>query len=233
MAAKEKEITDMLFEVIRQKLVIEGWIPDINTFPGVDGTDPDIVEGAYANYLAAMKTIASNKGYCIDVIGFSSSQYKDEKKTCRIVIDVHQFLPSELGNETTPEYIEHEGPNNTKYYTRTIGITSLSDLTFSIYAIGFKSDQMITMNKLIMECLPRRGYLKPLGEPQLLPAENFFIRLTDKGRTFELPIGIMERYFVYQIMDCQETEGTQLPGNIPAIIDIGIDASVENNSASS
>lgn len=229
----EKRITDMLFEVIRQKLVVEGWLPDITLFPDTQLDDPDLVEAAFDLFEAQMLTIAQTKGYCIDVLGFSSNQYKDEKKVCRIVIDVQQFLPSELGNETAPEYIPHENPDGSIYYTRMQGITSLSDLTFTVYAIGYRSEQMIIMNKLIMECLPRRGYLKPKEEPALLHSQNFFIRLTDKGRTPELPIGLIERYFVYQVMDCQETEGTILPGNISAIKDISLETQVEDNSASS
>lgn len=231
--AIEKEITEMLFEVLRQKCVVEGWTPDIKLFPDTESEDPDLVEAAFESYYAAMRAIADTKGYSIEVLGFSSNQYKDNKKVCRIVIDVHQFLPSELGNETAPEYIKHESETGEIYYTRMVGITSLSDLTFSVYALGYQAHQMITMNELIMECLPRRGYLKPLNEEQLLPSQNFFVRLTDKGRTGELPLGIMERYFVYQIMDCQETQGTILPGNIPAVVDISIESSVVPNSASS
>lgn len=233
MAALEQDIVDMLFEVLRQKVVVEGYLPDIKLFPDTQSNDPDIVEPAMELWMQAMKDIAADKGFCIDVQGFSSNQYKDDKKVARIVIDVHQFLPSELGNDTSVYYDKFTNPDGSIYYIRKRGVSLLSDLTYSIYALGVNANQVILMNKMIMEVMPHRGYLKPLAEPTLLSSGNFFVRLIDKGRTFELPKGIIERYFVYQMTDLQETGPDTIPGTVPGINDITIDSVVVPPTASS
>lgn len=217
----EEVISRMLFHIIREKLVVTGWIPDIKLFPGIDSNDPDTVELQTILYNAECLAIKNAKGFCIEVLGFSSNQYRDDKRVARIVIDIQQMLPSETGSDTSV-YYEKTTLNGKDFFTRKQGIALLSDLTFTVYAVAANTKQIMTMNQLIMETLPIRGYVKPLGEINLLPSKNYFVRLLDKGKTGELPLGIMERYFVYQITDLQEIGPTSLEGNVPVLTDITI-----------
>lgn len=228
----EKQLSDLIYETLRQKCVVEGYTPDIAQIPNIDSEDLDLADAAFEEYDTQLKAIAASKGFAIHVLGFSSNQYKDEKKVCRIVVDINQFLPSELGNDTTPTYKRHEVEDNI-YYTKSISPTQLADLTFTIYAIGYRSEHIITMNKIIMSCLPKRGYIKPIDEQTLLPYNNFFVRLNDKGNTPYLPLGIMERYLIYQIMDVNEEEDTPIPGQTPAIKEINLEVIPEDPTASS
>jgi len=223
----EKSISTLLFNAIREKLVVEGWTPDIKLIPNYDSTVPALAQIAGDTYTAQLNVIKETKGFCIQPIGFSSNQYRDDKKVARIVIDIQSALPSVLGNDTKVFY-EKQGTGTTEdpfYYTRKQSIPLLSDIYFTIYAIGSNTNQIMVMNQLIMEVLPHRGYLKPEAESELLKAGNLFTTLTDKGRTSELPVGIMERYYVYKISDVQEVEDTLVPGTVPIIKDIDLTAS--------
>lgn len=217
----EEIISRMLFHTVREKLVIEGWIPDIKLFPGIDSNDPDVVETQSNLYNIACKNIKDTKGFCIEVLGFSSNQYRDDKRVARIVIDIQQFLPSETGSDTSV-YYEKVTINGKDMFTRKQGIPLLSDLTFTVYAVASNTNQLMIMNNIIMQCLPIRGYVKPLNEDDLLPSRNYFMRLIDKGKTGELPLGIMERYYVYNIPDLQEIGPTSLEGNVPMITEVDI-----------
>lgn len=217
----EEQVTTMLFHILREKMVVSGWTPDIKLFPNIDSDDPDEVEAASDLYNAACASIKNDRGFCVEVIGFSSNQYKDDKKVARIVLDVQQFLPSDLGNDTT-SYYEKVVVDNVERYIRKRGVSLLSDLSFSIYALGINAKQIMIMNNLIMEAIPTRGYLKNPELPGLSVSGNFFVRLTDKGRTAELPVGIIERYYMYQMTDIQETPPTTLPGYVPPMTSVDI-----------
>ena len=220
----EKIITTLIFNAIREKLVVEGWTPDIKLIPNIDSTDPDLAEPAWETYNQQSNVIKASKGYCIQPIGFSSNQYRDDKKVARIVVDIQSALPTALGNDTTV-YYEKQGAGtieNPAYYIRKRSISLLSDIYFSIYAIGSNTNQVMVMNELIMEIFPHRGYLKPEAQAELLPTGNFFVTLTDKGRTTELPVGIIERYYIYKISDIQEIPDTVLAGTIPLIKEINV-----------
>ena len=222
----EKIITTLIFNAIREKLVVEGWTPDIKLIPNIDSTNPALSDIAWETYNTQSALIRDSKGFCIQPIGFSSNQYRDDKKVARIVVDIQSALPTAIGNDTSI-YYEKNGSGTIEdpsYYTRKRSISLLSDIYFSIYAIGSNTKQIMVMNEMIMEIFPHRGYIKPEAESELLPTGNFFMTLTDKGRTSELPVGIIERYYIYKISDIQEVPDTVLPGTVPIIKEVNIEA---------
>lgn len=211
----EQIIVDEIYHTLRQKLVTLGYLPDIMDYD-IMNSDTVIVNQQVLAYEAACKAIKDGpKGYCIDLISFSSNASKGEKKTPRIVIDVHQFLPGDIGNDTTVWY---KKINN--YYVRQRNSPLVSNLTFCIYAVAANSSQMVMLNHIIMNTIPALGYMKPTDSPDLLESNNFFVALRDKGHTPDLPAGIIERYFIYEIPDIQEIETITIPGNIVPISEI-------------
>lgn len=220
----EKTISTLIFNAIREKLVVEGWTPDISLIPNIDSTDPNLAEIAWELYNSQSNVIKTVKGFCIQPVGYSSNQYRDDKKVARIVVDIQSALPSTLGNDTAVFY-EKQGTGTIEdpaYYIRKRSISLLSDIYFSIYAVGSNTNQVMVMNDIIMEIFPHRGYIKPENQVDLLPSGNFFMTLTDKGRTNELPIGILERYYIYKISDIQEIPDTVLSGTVPVIKEIDL-----------
>jgi hypothetical protein len=213
----EKIVTDTIFETLREKLVDAAYLPEVTDIPNLESSDPDLAKVAIATYQTRLDAVVNQKGFCIDLKPYGSNHDKGEKKVPRIVIDVHQFLPGTLGNDTIPNYELHESGT---YYVRTKSFSLLSNLTFCVYAVGNTAEHMQTMNHLIMQALPYRGYMKPTTEEDLLPSNNFFTILRDKGHTPELPEGILERYYIYEIPDLEEVERIYLPGTIARISEI-------------
>lgn len=226
----EKIVTDTIFETIRELLVEKGYIPEVTDIPNIESSDPVLAKAAIDIYQTRMDAVIAQKGFCIDLKPYGSNHDKGEKKVPRIVIDVHQFLPGTLGNDTTPNYELHESGT---YYIRTRSYSLLSNLTFCVYAVGNTAEHMQTMNHLIMQALPYRGYMKPTTEDDLLPSNNFFTILRDKGHTPELPEGILERYYIYEIPDLEEIERVFIPGQVALIEEITLNIETQSSSTTS
>lgn len=219
----EELIQLTIYHAIREMLVAEGWLPDIMNFD-VENPDDTVASNAAKAYQAAMKQIATTKGFCIELLPFSSNQAKGYKKVPRIVIDTLQFLPSFIGNDTQVNY-ELQG----EYYIRTQSESLLSDLDFNVYAVGNDSKQMRIMNNLITQVLPKRGYIKKWNQ-QFLPSGNFFVKLLDAQKDDDLPEGVMERIFRYQIPEVPELPDRLLAGTIPRMVQIDWETIVKNKS---
>lgn len=221
---KEQLVTRSIFHSIRERLVSEGWLPDIMALDIDNPNDTNAQSAAkQMQWENQLKAIAQNKGYVIELFNYGSNQTKGLKKVPRIVINNMSFLPSaEIGNDPSVFY-EREGD----YFTRKQSDNLLSDLTFVVYAVGNKDEQMYNMNAMILKSLPKMGYIKYYNE-DFLYSGNLFVKLTDKGETEDLPEGIMERYFVYQMKDLEEIEPTELENkNIVPIDDINLETEIE------
>lgn len=223
----ERIISDDLYETLRQKLIISGYLPDITTIPNIMSNDVNEVEIAMEEYNAAIADIVDNNGFCIELFGYTSNNTKGERKTPRIVIDLHQFLPSQIGNDTSASYEKIRGPEG-EHYHRVRKSSLLSDLTFAVYIVGNNSEQMMVMNKLVMETLPHRGYIKRPEDENLSHHNNYFVRLKDKGHTQGLPEGILERYFIYEMPEIDEMDKIYIPGNITPINEIDLEVKLDN-----
>lgn len=214
----EEVITNTIFQTVREKIVAEGYLPNINDFD-IMNADPVIVKQQVDLYKASLKEIADGpKKWAIELFNYTSNEAKGEKKTPRIVIDVHQFLPGKLGNDTSIRYEMTVLEDNSVVYLRKRDAPQLSDLTYCVYAVASNAAQMRMMNHIIMNSLPYKGYMKPEGEPELLQFGNFFNVLRDKGHTPELAEGLMERYYIYDIPDIQEVETITLSGDPIALM---------------
>lgn len=225
----EQYIERTIYHAMREKLVVEGWLPDIMNYD-VENPDPNIAKAAVDSYYAQMKTIANNKKFAIEVFNFGSNQTKGMKKVPRIVIDTLQFLPGMIGNDTTPQYVKNE---ETGYYTRETSESIRSDLNFNIYAVGNTSEQMRVMNNLIVSVFPKRGYIKTLDNSQLQLSGNFFVRMIDAQKDDDLPEGVMERIFRFEIPDLNEIDNQVLEGNISPMKEITTEITVNDSPSSS
>lgn len=219
----EKIVTDEIYETLRQKLVLLGYLPDILTYDTMNN-DVNIVESEMTRYDTDLKAIVTAKGFAIDLKGFGSNLSKSEKAVPRIVIDIHQFLPGNLGNDTNIYYELH--PDG--YYIRKRDAPVLSNLIFCVYAVAKNQQQIILLNDIIINTIPFRGYMKRTNEAALRYSNNFFVQIKDKGHTPGLPEGILERYFIYEIPDLQEIRPIIITGdNIVPISEIDTEIKLE------
>lgn len=213
----EEIIARTIFHSLREKLVVDGYLPDITLFD-IDNADIGIARAALKDFDDAKGVIAADKGFCIEVFPFSSNQSKGYKKTPRIVVDIHEFLPSNIGTDPTP-YYEKVGD----YFVRKKPVSLLSEMIFTVYAIASDSNQMYVMNDIIMTVLPIRGYIKRYTDTELRPYNNLFIELIDKFRRNDLEEGIMERSLRYEIPDLQEISEFVIENPISPIKVIDLD----------
>ena len=197
----EELIELTVFELIRKKLVQLGWLPDINGY-NIESLVDSVAIAAAESFRADKASIANSKGFCIEVFPFSSNQAKGFKKVPRIVIDSLQFLPSMLGNDTKAFY-ELSGE---KYVLKQAEST-LSDFSFNIYIVGNTAEQIRVMNHILMSVLPKRGYIKRYNE-DFKASGNFYVKLLDAQKSEDLPEGIIERVFRYEIPEVSELEPT-------------------------
>lgn len=223
----EELVSNTLYHALRERFVLDGWTPDVLLIPGFDSNDPDVAAAAATEYETQLLAIQNAKGFCVEVFGYSSNQYKDNKKIARVVLDVNQFIPSDIGNDTSVFYENISPSGSPKTYQKRKAVSLISDLHFTVYAVGSNSKQIFTLNQAIIETLPHRGYIKKKGETGLLQTGNYFMHLLDKGNTGELPIGIMERFYMYVITDLEEIPSTTLPGTTPGVLDINLQDIVE------
>lgn len=220
----EQIVTRSVFESVRQRLVVNGWLPDITALDIDNVTDtPAQSQQKMQQWQQQLKAIETSKGYAIELFNYGSNQAKGSKKVPRIVINNASFLPSgEIGNDPSVSYIKQGD-----YYIKEQAENVLSDLMIIIYAIGNTDEQMYNMNQLILKGLSRRGYLKKYDLDLPLFSGNFFSVLTDKGETEALEEGVMERYFVYSIKDLAEIEPELGDEQIAPINDINIETELE------
>ena len=99
----EEIVSLTIYNALRSTVVVKGYLPDIQDFD-VDNEDINIAKAQSDLYLNAMKVIAADKGYCIEVLPYSSNQNKGYKKVPRIVVDIQSFLPGNIGTNPAGYY---------------------------------------------------------------------------------------------------------------------------------
>jgi hypothetical protein len=215
----EEIISITIYQSLREKLVVDGWLPDIVNYD-IENEAIEIAETAMRMYNDALTAIKNNKGFAIELFPYSSNQARGYKKVPRIVVDLLEFLPGEIGNDTSVNYTKVEGES---YYTRKQDVGMLSELYFMVYAVSNDVSQLAIMNELIMTVLPIRGYIKRYPDATLREYNNLFVDLIDKGKNTDLEEGVIERYYKYKIPDIAEIGPLVIEGNVPAINQINID----------
>jgi len=221
---EEQLVTRSIFHALRERLVVEGWLPDIVPLDIDNPTDtPAQTEAKVTQFRNQMKAIKASKGFVIELFDYGSNQAKGAKEVPRIVLHNSSLLPSaEIANDPATRYEKKDD-----YFIRVQDELVPSDLITRVYAIGNTSAQMFIMNQVIINSLPKKGYIKRYTDNLPLFSGNYFIKQTDRGETEGLPEGTLERYYVYETKDLQETGSIILDGQIPRIDDINLETVIE------
>ena len=194
----EEQIERSIFEAVREELVDKNMLPDITTFNLATG------QNAWETALQVLKG-SNTHGWVAELFGVSGYQTKNTKKVPRIVIDSQQFLPGELGGDTTRIYQQPvPGPNNP--FNGLARPPRSADYYFNLHVVTNKTDQLRKLQALLAIALPRRGYIKFHFEAMPTFSGNLFIQqlaYTDYPQTEE---GVMEKIYRYVITDVWEQE---------------------------
>lgn len=206
-------IEDSIFHWIRKKIVEEGYLPDITTYPNTDlGT---------ANYNLAKKNIlAGPKKFCIEIFNTGSSQSKPALGVPRMVLRHRLNLPGGLGSPDGPNYYLTNGdPQNGGSYTVVRFPGRTTDLYYDIHLVSNTAKQNVILHAIVEACLRGARYLPFYDNEQ----EHFYIQHISHRDYPNTTEGIIENIYTFKISDIYMIEPQPFfsdgpDGPIPQII---------------
>lgn len=214
-----------IFEKLRAELILRGYLPDITTFT-------DDVAG-YNNYHQAIQNISDDKGFAIELFNQSPNLDKGVKKVPRIVIVTSSSLPGALGG-TPGKYFLNKGGN--LFEARATPPQSV-DIYVNIHLVSNSVEQYRILNSILALAIPRRGYINWYDNEETGDNNTFFCRYINQYDSDNLPKGITEKIYAYEIPDCFDRT-TEVLGEAKAINDISLEtvlsrrAGVDHNTGS-
>lgn len=219
MLTNISELTERsIFHALRKVVVDEGYLPDIENYD-IENPNLTIAKAAQDEFIQDIEAIVSNRGFAIEVFGYSSNQSRGTKKTPRIVVEVEAFYPGNLGLDTTNQY-KYDEINDT--YITQKGPSIVSDQIINIHLVGYSTQQHRVLHAVMVKALPRRGYMKWYTEPQLKKHENLFIRYIGYNELNFPEIGVTEKIYRYELPDLHENLLEELY-TVPPIKTINLD----------
>jgi hypothetical protein len=219
----EQALERTIFHALRKKTVEFGYSPDINDYD-IENTDIAIAESEQLRFLTDLKQIKETKGFAIEIFNYSNNQAYGDKKPARIVVETESFQIGQLGADTTPRY--ELQPDGT--YSTVSSVSMLSDFYFNIHLIANSIDEIRVLHEIMVQSLPRRGYLPWYTDNGLRPHSNLLVRYISMADYSFLAEGIIEKVYRYEIPDAHEVDDAILQTNIPPITTITLDLGNNN-----
>lgn len=210
-----------IYERIRTELVDKGYLPDITLTTGQPAVlvYPNTTAGKLA-FEVAIKAIAdSNKKFAIELFNNINSKHEGSKKAPRIVISSDSFLGGELGGDSTRIF-------------RTVG------QTFSAYrqppqTVNYYFNVRIVANNVVEEriatailslALPKKGYIPLYNDSNY----NLFCRNLNSADISNEEVGLIEKYFAYEVPDLWDMEDELVEANIAKLTEITLHPNVQS-----
>lgn len=156
----------------------------------------------------------------VQVFGTGNNQSKDKKETPRIVVNARGFYPGSIG--LPRELITKEegiGFTATEYPYETI------DQYIDIHLVAGTQEDLRLLHQIMFYAIPQRGYIKPYTEDSFLFTGNIFIELVNFFDIPNLDMGLLEKIYQFQVMDCILEE---IPGEVDFVPITTIDVLLEN-----
>jgi hypothetical protein len=213
----QQDIERSIFEIIRLKLVEEGYLANIKSYTQNQN-------GANA-YKAANNAIASTKGFYIEIFGAGSQQAKGEKTVPRIIIQPQRALPGDIGQPITS--IEKGGNS----YTQFKHPFTTSNYQIDIKAVWNTVVQYRIINAILAETVSTRNYIPFYNAA--VPTDNFFMENLNTGYdASDSEQGTTESVYMFQITDINLRNPQTIKSNGPLITQITteIRQGIPNNS---
>lgn len=208
----EEALERTIFHLLRKKTVEFGYTPDIDDYD-VENTDTSIAVSESERFKNDLSIIHTTKGFAIEVFNFANNQYYGTKKPPRIVVETESFLQGQLGTDPTPIYQRQtDGTFNTVQQ-----VSMLSDFYFNVHLIANYVKEIRILHEIMVQCLPRRGYVPWYNQNGLQPAFNLLIRYISMADYSWNAEGIIEKVYRYEIPDAHEVDDTIINTNVPPI----------------
>ena len=178
-----EEIDRTIYELIRKRLVDDGYLPDISNY----STEKE--------YIEAKKQIEVQKGFVIEVHGVGTPEARDERIICEITIDRKQIEAGTLGGET-PRFIKD--PNTGKFTKEKIPAIC-SDVRYEIRVFSNSIQKERVAFQTLMELFTHRNYY-PITEQYNADRKKWLL-FTSRGSVDVSTIDVREHLFYYVAED--------------------------------
>lgn len=220
----EENLERSIYHRIRMKAVEYGYALDIRNYQ-LDTEGNLLDEAEQQKYDTDLKALEVAKGFAVEIFGYSNNQNIGKKKSASIVIDVESFLPGLTGLDTTARY-ESTGDGKFAKFT---GPSLTSDLFFGIKLICNKVKQLRVIHQIMVNALPRMGYIPWYYNNGLLADKNIMLKYDSMADVSWLDEGIIEKVYRYEILDAHETLDDIISGDISAIKEINVEINDNDN----
>lgn len=220
----EQELERSIYHVLRNKAIQFGYALNINDYI-LDAQGSLLNAEEQQKYDRDLKALQQEKGFVVEIFGYSNNQNIGKKKSASIVIDVESFLPGQLGLDTSSSY---KKDLNGKYI-RTMGPSKTSDLFFGIKLISNTVEQNRIIHQIMVNAIPRMGYIPWYTLGTLLDNKNIMIQYDSMADVSWVDEGIIEKVYRYQILDAHEILDNIVEENISPIKEINLEINDNNN----
>ena len=175
-----------------------------------------------ASYKAALDAVAADKGFAIEIISHSNSQYKGNKKVARIVIDPYGFIPGEVGLDSSISYV----PDGEGGFDTCVLPNQSSEYEVNVHLVGANANQMRTMNALLAKAMQRKGYIPRYPTTTIQPNGNLFYENTGGFDASDRSEGVIEKIYRFLFPEVYEVDPLISDAGIAAIADIELEIEV-------
>lgn len=213
----EEQLERSIYHRIRMKAIEFGYALDIRNY-NLDSNGSLINEEEQIKYDKDLKALQIEKGFAVEIFGYSNNQNIGKKKSASIVIDVESFLPGLTGLDTTPKYELQPDGTFSKFQSPSL----TSDLFFGLKLISNKVKQHRILHQIMVNALPRLGYIPWHFENGLKADKNIMVKYDSMADVSWLDEGIIEKVYRYQILDAHEVLDDIISGNISPIKEIDV-----------
>lgn len=204
-----EDVDRTIYELIRLKVVAAGLLPDITNYATAQ------------DYNDAKEALAATTKYnqIVEVIGVGAMNARDEKRTCRIVIDRKSIVQGEIGSYGVTEFDRNVDGQT---FTKSRRDSTTYDLQYDIRCISNSAHYDRILNGIVLQTFSLVSYQSIVdgtgfGEDQLLITQVDSRNVTSSD--------LLEYLYTYQASDVYLLDNTVVKDDIQQIIDV--DGSIE------
>ena len=181
--------------------------------------DRDLFASDSKGYEAAKTQILQSKKICVDLYGHGAPQDRDVKKTPRITVTGLGFLFGDTGDFQT-------------YYDKVDGAfslfkptTVLSNYRFQVTLTSDRTSHDRILESVRQMALPNMDYIKYYVDPKSQDAPfftDFLIRYAYTKQSPDLSFSFIEKSYIYEAVDIQETPARVVKSKVSPIKEITV-----------
>lgn len=192
----EERVERSIFERIRKNVVLEQYLPDISNgtrYPV--NSNGALTEAGQNNWLTDCKAIKQAKGFCVDVLGASTTFSKGPKESPRIVIIPKRIIPGDIGFAPGHSYaINPLSPDN---FIKLPNPQESANMHFDVHLVSTSVKQSRFLNAILQRTLGLKKYL-PFYD---LSTERFFIKYYNYYDVSDTNDSTEENVYSYEVQD--------------------------------